>query len=64
MSERGVLYRKALEEAINSCSQEELEYSGGNDMELNEYIASQEFKKEMGQLVMPVSVGNGGQSGY
>ena len=57
-------FREKLEKVINSCSQEELEYVGGNEMHLNEYIASQEFKKEMKELVMPVSVGNGGQSGY
>lgn len=57
-------FREKLEKVINSCSQEELEYAGGNGMQLNEYIASQEFKKEMKALAMPVSVGNGGQSGY
>lgn len=57
-------FREKLEKVINSCSQEELEYVGGNGMELNEYKASQEFKKEMKALAMPVSVGNGGQSGY
>lgn len=57
-------FREKLEKVINSCSQEELEYAGGNEMELNEYIASQEFKKEMKALAMPVSLGNGGQSGY
>ncbi len=53
-----------MREIIVNCSQEELEYAGGNGMHLNEYIASQEFKKEMKELQMPVSVGNGGQSGY
>ena len=43
---------------------EELEFAGGNGLELNEYIASDEFKKEMKELQMPVSVGNGGQTGY
>lgn len=42
----------------------ELEFAGGNGLELNEYIASDEFKKEMKELHMPVSVGNGGQTGY
>ena len=56
-------FREKLEKVIN-CSQEELKYAGGNGMELNEYKASQEFKKEMEALAMPVSVGNGGQSGY
>lgn len=42
----------------------ELEFAGGNGLELNEYIASDEFKKEMKELQMPVSVGNGGQTGY
>ena len=53
-----------MREVIANCSKEELEYAGGNGMQLNEYIASQEFKKEMKELQMPVSVGNGGQSGY
>lgn len=43
---------------------EEFEYAGGNGLELNEYIASEEFKKEMKELKMPVSVGKGGQTGY
>ena len=43
---------------------EELEFAGGNGLELNEYIASDEFKEEMEELQMPVSVGNGGQTGY
>lgn len=33
-------------------------------MELNEYIVSEEFKKEMKELQMPVSVEKGGQTGY
>ncbi|HJG95608.1 MAG TPA: hypothetical protein K8V90_00720 [Romboutsia timonensis] len=45
-------------------SEKELEFAGGNGMELNEYIASEEFKKEMRELQMPVSVGRGGQIGY
>ena len=53
-----------MREVIANCSKEELEYAGGNGMELNEYKASEEFKKEMKELQMPVSVGNGGQSGY
>ena len=53
-----------MREVIANCSKEELEYAGGNGMQLNEYKASQEFKKEMKALAMPVSVGNGGQSGY
>lgn len=28
-------------------NKKELEFAGGNGMELNEYIASEEFKKEM-----------------
>lgn len=52
---------KAFHELFNI---EELEFAGGNEMELNEYIASDEFKKEMKALQMPVSVGHGGQSGY
>lgn len=43
---------------------EELEFAGGNGLELNEYIASDNFKEEMKKLQMPVSVGNGGQTGY
>ena len=42
----------------------ELEFAGGNGLELNEYIASDEFKKEMKELQMPVSVGHGGQIRY
>ena len=53
-----------LQEVIKNTSKEELEYAGGNGMELNEYIASKEFKKEMKDLQMPVSVGRGGQTGY
>lgn len=45
-------------------SEKELEFACGNGMELNEYIASEEFKKEMRELQMPVSVGRGGQTGY
>lgn len=43
---------------------EELEFAGGNELEFNEYIASDDFKEEMKKLQMPVSVGNGGQTGY
>lgn len=42
----------------------ELEFAGGNGLELNEYIASDEFNKDMKELQMPISVGNGGQTGY
>mgnify|MGYP001492416465 CR=1 FL=1 len=49
---------------MKNLKHEELEFAGGNDLELNEYIASKEFKKEMKELQMPVSVGNGGQTGY
>ena len=45
-------------------NEKELEFAGGNGLELNEYIASEEFKKEMKELQMPVSVGRGGQIGY
>ncbi|MGI2282562.1 hypothetical protein [Staphylococcus cohnii] len=49
---------------MKNLKHEELEFAGGNGLELNEYIASDEFKKEMKELQMPVSVGNGGQTGY
>lgn len=42
-------------------NEKELEFACGN---LNEYIASEEFKKEMKELQMPVSIGRGGQTGY
>ena len=45
-------------------NEKELEFAGGNGLELNEYIASEEFKKEMKELQMPVSIGKGGQTGY
>ena len=45
-------------------NEKELEFAGGNGLELNEYIASEEFKKEMKELQMPVSIGRGGQKGY
>ena len=45
-------------------NERELEFAGGNGLELNEYIASEEFKKEMKELQMPVSIGRGGQTGY
>ena len=41
-------------------NEKELVFAGGN----NEYIASEEFKKEMKELQMPVSIGRGGQTGY
>lgn len=49
---------------MKNLKHEELEFAGGNGLELNEYIASDEFKKEMKELQMPVSVGNSGQTGY
>ena len=45
-------------------NEKELEFAGGNGLELNEYIASEEFKKEMKELQTPVSIGRGGQTGY
>lgn len=45
-------------------NEKELEFVGGNGLELNEYIASEEFKKEMKELQMPVSIGRGGQTEY
>lgn len=48
-------------------NEKELEFAGGNGLELNEYIASEEFKKEMKEmkeLQMPVSIGRGGQIRY
>ena len=45
-------------------NEKELEFAGVNGLELNEYIASEEFKKEMKELQMPVSIGRGGQTGY
>lgn len=45
-------------------NEKELEFAGGNGLELNEYIASEEFKKEIKELQMPVSIGRGGQTGY
>lgn len=42
----------------------ELEFAGGNDLELDEYISSEEFEQEMKELKMPISVDNGEQIGY
>lgn len=49
---------------MKNLKHEELEFAGGNGLELNEYIASEEFKKEMEELQMPVSVDDGEQTGY
>ena len=57
-------FKEKLEKVINNTSTEELEFAGGNGMELNEYIASREFKQEMQEIQGTVPMGRVGQTGY
>ena len=43
---RVLLYNKSISnKELEYMNEKELEFAGGNGLELNEYIASEEFKK-------------------
>lgn len=41
-----------------------IDFAGGNGLELDEYIESNDFKEEMGKLQTPVQIDDGEQTGY
>lgn len=43
---------------------DKIEFAGGNGLELDEYIESDDFKAEMEKLQMPVQIDGGEQTGY
>lgn len=43
---------------------DEIKFAGGNGLELDEYIESDDFKEEMRKLQTPIQIDDGVQTGY